>query len=298
LRIYVAGAGGLVGSALVPLLWAERHEVAGGERADVCDAAAIERAIAAARPEWVVHLAAYTAVDRAETDFEAATRVNVGGTENVARAARAAGARLLYMSTDYVYNGEKSAPYAEDDIPDPISVYGRSKLEGEAAALAAVRGCLIVRGGWLYGPGKGFVDTILAAALDPERPLAVVTDETGNPTRAADLARGLAALIAAGAAGVVHLANGGGTSRFELARAALRLAGGDPARIVPTTQAANARPARRPRYSVLACERFARLTGSALRPWEAALAEHVAGWRTGAGAATGRALAGPREVGR
>jgi dTDP-4-dehydrorhamnose reductase/4-ketoreductase len=295
LRIYVTGMSGLVGRALVPLLMEESHEVAGRDRVDVCDAVAIERAILAARPRWVVHLAAYTAVDKAEADAASATRVNAGGTENVARAARAAGARFLYMSTDYVYSGEKSGPYREDDVPGPLSAYGRSKLAGEKAAVEVLPEALIVRGGWLYGPGKGFVDTILAAAATSPT-LQVVTDETGNPTRAADLARGLAALITAGAEGIVHLANVGGTSRFDLARTALRLAGGDPARILPTTQALYARPARRPRYSVLDCGRFTKLTGSAPRPWEAALAEHVASWRTGA--ASGGAVAGASEVGR
>ncbi len=274
MRIYVTGLTGLVGRHLAPLLVARGDEVAGGDRVDVCDAAAVERAIVAARPAWVIHLAAYTRVDDAERDPAAAARVNIAGTVHVAGGARAAGARLLYMSTDYVYDGEKHGPYQEDDRPRPISAYGRTKLGGEIAAEAIVPDCLIVRGGWLYGPGKGFVDRILARAAGQQQ-LAVVTDETGSPTQASDLARGLVALVGAEASGIVHVANGGGTSRFELARAALRLAGEDPARVVPTTQAENGRPARRPRSSVLACTRFASLTGSGLRPWEEALAAHM-----------------------
>ncbi len=298
-KIYLTGAGGLVGGALVPVLEAAGHEVAGGEFAgralvDVCDAAAIGAAIAAARPDWVVHLAAYTAVDQAEQEMGAAARLNVGGTANVAAAAAATGARLLYMSTDYVYSGEKSEPYVETDAPGPLSAYGRSKLEGETAARAAVPAALIVRGGWLYGRKKGFVNAILAAASDPARPLRVVTDEVGCPTAAADLARGLAALIAAEATGIVHLANTGGVSRFDFARATLELAGLDPDRILPTTQAENGRLARRPRYSVLDCARFAGWTGVPPRPWPAALAESMADWRRRSAATSEPAVAPAR----
>ena len=296
-RIYLTGAGGLVGSALVPVLAQAGHEVCGGELAgrplvDVCDAVAIGASIAAVRPDWVVHLAAYTAVDQAEHDAAAAVRLNAGGTANVAAAAAAAAARLLYMSTDYVYSGEKSEPYVETDAPGPVSVYGRSKLEGETAARAAVPAALIVRGGWLYGREKGFVNTILALAADPARPLRVVTDEIGCPTAATDLACGLAALIAVEAVGIVHLANTGGVSRCDFARETLRMAGADPERVLPTTQEENRRPARRPRYSVLDCGRFARLTGAPPRPWTVALAEYLEVSRQRPAAAPDRAVAG------
>lgn len=275
MRIYVTGASGLVGRELVPILAAARHAVAGEERVDVRDPEAVARAVARARPDWVIHLAAYTRVDEAESHEPEARAVNVDGTEQVARAARAAGARLLYMSTDYVYDGEKPAPYVEDDPPAPRSAYGRSKLDGERRAAAVLPECLIVRGGWLYGREKGFVNAILAAAAARPR-LEVVEDEEGSPTYAPDLARALAALVEAGASGIVHAANQGGTSRYALARAALELAGDDPAKVVPTTRAAFGRPAARPRYAVLACARYARLTGAVLRPWRDALAEHVA----------------------
>ncbi len=273
--IYVTGLGGLVGGAVGPLLVQNGHEVVGGERVDIRDREGVMRAMTAAGPQWVIHLAAYTRVDDAEHEPEVAALVNIAGTVHVASAARACGARLLYMSTDYVYDGEKGEPYEEDDPPRPGSTYARSKLGGEMAAMSVVPDCLIVRGGWLYGPGKGFIDAILERAAS-DTALEVVTDERGSPTRAGDLANGLVALITAGAAGIVHVANTGWASRFELARAALRLAGGDPERVKPTTRARIGRPAQRPANSVLDCQRFARLTGGRLRGWEEALADHIA----------------------
>jgi dTDP-4-dehydrorhamnose reductase len=275
-RIYVTGAKGLVGRELIRLLEARQHEVLGHEEVEIRDADVIARDLVPARPDWVIHLAGYTAVDDAEAHPDEAAQVNVTGTVNVASAARAAGSRLLYMSTDFVYDGEGTEPYVETDRPAPLSVYGHSKLAGEYAALTVLENdCLIVRGGWLYGRGRGFIKTIVAAAAS--RPsLRVVTDEVGCPTLVPDLVVGLTALVEAGASGIVHLANRGGTSRYELARTALRLAGDDPEKIQPTTQAEYGRPARRPRFSVLSCANFERLTGDSLRPREEALADHVA----------------------
>ncbi len=288
MRIYLTGASGLLGGELLPLLQAAGHEVVGRERIDVRDREAIRRAIVGASPDWVIHLAAYTRVDDAEGEAAEAARVNIAGTTHVAQAAVHARARLLTMSTDYVYDGAKGSPYVEDDPPRPISAYGWSKLGGEAAAQAIASQCLIVRGGWLYGPGKGFIHAILrAAALD--RPLKVVTDEVGSPTAAEDLGRGIVALIEIGATGIVHVANTGGTSRFELARSVLALAGHDPDRVHPTTQVEFGSQARRPPDSRLATARFAELTGQPLRPYEEALAEQMAAFlATGTGGA-GRA---------
>lgn len=283
MRIYVTGGTGLLGGELTPLLQAAGHEVVSRERVDVCDREAIRRAIVGARPDWVIHLAAYTRVDQAEVETAEAARVNIGGTTHVAQAAEKARARLLTMSTDYVYDGAKGSPYVEDDPPRPISAYGWSKLAGEAAAQAVVPHGLVVRSGWLYGPGRGFVHAILRAAAH-DRPLRVVADEVGSPTSAEDLGRGIVALIDSGATGIVHVANGGGTSRFALARAVLVLAGHDPDRVEPTTQAEFGSPARRPPDSRLDTARYAELVGQPLRPYEEALAEQMAAFlATGAG---------------
>jgi dTDP-4-dehydrorhamnose reductase len=285
-RIYVTGASGLLGRELTKHLAAAGHDALGAERVDIREPEPIVRAIAAARPDWVVHLAAYTRVDDAEGEPEVAATVNIAGTVHVARGARAAGARLLHMSTDYVYDGEKGAPYVEDDPPRPISAYGRSKLGGEYAASAVVPEVLIVRGGWLYGLSRGFPLAILNAARAQDRPpLRVVTDEVGCPTAAGDLAQGIVRLLAVRARGIVHVANGGAVSRFDLARALLRLAGDDPGRVLPITQDQNQRAARRPRASALDLQRFTALTGAPLRAWEEALAEHVASVLQAGGAA-------------
>ncbi|HWN80607.1 MAG TPA: dTDP-4-dehydrorhamnose reductase [Candidatus Udaeobacter sp.] len=277
MRIYVTGASGLLGRELAPRLRAAGHELVGSERVEITAPEGIARAIVAARPDWVVHLAAYTRVDDAETEPEVAATTNIAGTVFVARGARAAGARLFYMSTDYVYDGEKSSPYVETDPPHPISAYGRSKLGGELAAAAVVPEVLIVRGGWLYGPGRGFPAAILRAAAAGGASLRVVTDELGCPTAAGDLAAAIERLLGVGAQGIVHVANAGGVTRFDLARTVLELAGEDPARVQPITQAQNQRAARRPRAAVLELRRFADLTGVPLRAWEKALAEHLAG---------------------
>jgi dTDP-4-dehydrorhamnose reductase len=259
---------------------APHHQIVGGGRIEVRDGEAIAGAIAGARPDWVVHLAAFTNVDGAEEREDEALAVNGEGTAHAARAARAAQARFLYVSSDYVFDGQKRTPYVEDDVTAPLSAYGRSKLAGEQAAMAVLPDCLIARSAWIYGRHrKNFVDSILALA--ESRPqVQVVKDEEGSPTYAPDLARGLAALIEAGASGVVHVVNTGGTSRYHLARTALRLAGEDPEKIVPTTQAQFKRPAPRPAYSVLSTARFETLTSETLRPWEAALADYVASRRT------------------
>lgn len=278
MRIYITGASGLVGREVVEALDG-RHEVVGREHIEVRDADAIGRAIAGARPDWVVHLAACTDVEGAENRREEAHAVNADGTAHVARATRTAGARLLYLSTDYVFDGAKRTPYDEEDATAPISVYGRSKLAGEQVARAVLPDCTTVRSAWLYGRHRrNFVDAILDQVGKAR--IRVVEDEEGSPTYAPDLARALVALLEAAAEGIVHVVNQGEASRFELARAILRLAGEDADKIVPTTQARLRRLARRPIYSVLSTARYARLVGEPLRHWEAALAEHLALKRT------------------
>jgi dTDP-4-dehydrorhamnose reductase len=274
-RIYVTGASGLVGRELTTVL-ESRHQIVGGEHIDVRDAEAISHAVVEARPDWVVHLAAFTNVDGAEGHADEVQAVNTEGTAHVALAARATRARLLYLSSDYVFDGRKRSPYVEEDVPAPLSTYGRSKVGGELAVRAASPDWLIVRSAWLYGRHRrNFIDTILDLAASRAR-VEVVEDEEGSPTYVPDLARGLAALIAAGATGIVHVTNTGSANRYQLATAALQLAGEDPAKLVPTTQARFGSPAPRPKYSVLSSARYASLTGEPMRPWEAALADHVA----------------------
>lgn len=222
-----------------------------------------------ARPEVVVHAGAYTDVDGAEQDPKLAMAVNGDGTGRVARAAAAVGARLLYVSTDYVFDGRRQAPYREDDRPNPLNVYGRSKLVGEAQVLKHCPGSLIVRTAWLFGgSGKNFVKTI--ARLGVEQPvLRVVNDQRGCPTYAADLARAIGTLIRSRTTGLVHVTNGGDCTWYEFAQAIV--AGlGLPTIVEPITTEQAGRPARRPAYSVLSPDRL-RSLGIVLPHWNESL---------------------------
>jgi dTDP-4-dehydrorhamnose reductase len=278
-RILVTGHDGLLGSALVPPLRDAGHAVEGFgvEDGDIADAPFVTGRVTAARPDWVLHLAAFTAVDLAESEAAEAERVNVTGTRVAARAAADAGARFLVLSTDYVFDGARTDPYAEDASPHPLSVYGRTKLAAEEEALAAIPGATVVRTAWLFGPGgPNFPDTILRL-LGERDTLDVVDDQRGCPTYAPHLARGLVALVEANAGGRYHLAGSGSATWCELARAVAEGAGLDPSRIRSATTADLGRPAPRPPYSVLDCGRAEREHGIRLPDWRDGVRMHLAG---------------------
>ena len=241
---------------------------------DIRDAARVEALLAARRPRWVVNSAAYTDVDGCETNRSLAFAVNGAGAGNVARACRRLNAGLVHLSTDFIFDGEKGAPYVEEDAPRPVSVYGESKLAGEKEVRTAGGRFMIVRTAWLFGRGgRNFPDTILARARET-RELKVVDDQVGSPTYAVDLSLGLAALIRAGAAGIVHLTNRGHCSWFSYARFIVRVAGVK-AVVSPAASEEIKRPARRPAYSVLNLRRFEKITGSRMRPWQEAVREYI-----------------------
>ena len=274
MRIFITGNRGQLGRELLRAL--SDHTLDGSDlpELDITDADATRRTIEAARPDIVVHAAALTDTRLCEDDPDLAHRVNGLGTRNVAIACRDAGAALLYVSTNEVFDGLKGESYAESDAPNPINAYGRSKLEGEEQARALVDRFYIVRTAWLYGGGRDFPSKILAAASQqPE--LTVVTDEIATPTLAGDLAQAIARLVEIGVYGVYHFTNSGECSRFEWAREVLRLAGRSDVALKPTTLAEyNAYPPKPP-YTALRNEAGARL-GITLRPWQKALAEHFA----------------------
>jgi dTDP-4-dehydrorhamnose reductase len=263
LKILLTGAGGQLGRAVRDAFTG--HEVVAASHAslDVADAAAVEAALDAARPDLVLNASAYTAVDRAEDEPDLAYRVNEEGPRGLAVATARRGLALLHVSTDYVFDGEKGAAYVESDATHPLGVYGASKLAGEEAVRRVNPRHFIVRTAWLYGPvGRNFALT-LAAAAGREEKLRVVDDQWGSPTYAPHLAEGLAALIAEEAYGLHHLANRGVTSRFEFARALL--AGiGRSTPIEPIAKAAWPTRARRPRNTALASEQK---TGIVLPAW-------------------------------
>ncbi len=284
-RIAITGAGGTLGRDLARVLQDRDLTLLDHASCDVTDPQVTAARLAEARPEVVIHAAAFTKVDRCEREPELAFRVNAQGTSNVAAAANARRARLVYISTDYVFDGRKRVPYVEDDPVGPLSVYGRSKLEGERAA-AAVPGALVVRTCWLYGlDGRNFVEAILARAAQGQ-PLRVVSDQVGCPTWTAHLARAIATLVDLGSSGVVHVPGGGQCSRHEFACAIVRQAGLDvPVEAISSAEleAAAGPPPRAPRpsYSVLSNARQRQWGVAPLPHWKDALRDYFTerAWR-------------------
>jgi dTDP-4-dehydrorhamnose reductase len=270
--IVVTGSRGMLGTDLAQMLSAN-HELVGWDlhNCNILEGDQVERMMAAARPQVVIHAAAYTNVDLAEIEPEAAARLNVTGTEHVARAARQVGAQMIYISTDYVFDGTSARPYREDDGPAPTGVYGRTKWQGEQAVqrIMPPGAWSCVRIAWLYGKhGKNFVSTILRLART-QPTLRIVCDQTGAPTYTKDVVRGLDALIAAGAAGagLVHLTNSGQCTWCEFTQEIVAAAGITGVTVEPITTAELGRPAPRPAYSVLDTAKFTALTGQQPRPW-------------------------------
>lgn len=277
----VTGAGGMLGQDVLARLAAEGvHAIAADRHAlDVADPDSVRAAFAEHRPAVVVNCAAWTAVDDAETQEGSALRVNGTGPRLLAEECRAQGAVLLQVSTDYVFAGDTGKPYAEDDPTGPRSAYGRTKLAGEQAVLAALPGTgYVVRTAWLYGAGGGnFVRTMIKLEGVKDT-LDVVDDQRGQPTWTADLADrlvrlGQAALAGTAPAGVYHGTSGGATTWYGFTREIFRLLGADPARVRPTTSGAFVRPAPRPAFSVLGHDRWAAAGIEPVRDWREALAD-------------------------
>lgn len=276
----ITGAFGLLGAHLTEALGA-CHElvltdvVGDAYPLDVTDAHAVRRLLANARPELVVHAAAYTDVDACERDRYRAFKVNAIGTWNVAMACRDAGSAMLYVSTDYVFGGEKGEPYTEYDAPNPLSAYGASKLAGEQYVRALVNEHYIVRTAWLYGEkGKCFPKTILQLS-DARKEIAVVSDQVGSPTYARDLAEAIRELIGSPLYGTYHITNEGACSWYDLANAVFALAGREDVTVKPISTTEWAAPAQRPRNSALRNYSLELQGHDKLRLWRKALADFV-----------------------
>ncbi len=257
MKLLVTGAGGMLGRAVVGAAQRLGHDVRATTRAelDVTDPGALAQAVARRRPDAIVNCAAYTDVDGAESDRLAAFAINGKGAGNVAAAAANAGAAIVHVSTDYVFDGAKREPWLESDPVAPLGAYGASKLAGERAVAAANPAHAIVRTAWLFGAGgKNFVDTMLALGAEREE-VSVVTDQVGCPTWTGHLAGALVELAERPAeTGVHHIAGAGSCSWNELAIEVFDRAAID-CRVLPTTTASFPRPAPRPAYSVLGSER-------------------------------------------
>ena len=282
MKLLVTGGSGLLGSAVVRAARGRSWEVAAPSRQtlDISDPSACSRVFSAEAPDWVIHCAAFTAVDSAEDNSEEAMRLNRDGASNVARAAVASASGLVYVSTDYVFDGAKQEPYLPDDPVSPIGAYARSKVAGEDAVTAvyneegAQAKCLIVRTGWLYGAGRrDFVDLVLDRMATGET-LRIVDDQWGRPTWTRNVATVMLDLIDRGTNGIVHVNDSGIATWHEFAEAILAHAGmsGRPERI--SSRAFGAR-AERPLYSVLDLAATEGELQREMMPWREALRMHL-----------------------
>jgi dTDP-4-dehydrorhamnose reductase len=266
----------MLGQDLIPLLQA-RHSVIPLTRADadITDTRQITAVMERVQPEAVIHAAAFTAVDLCESQPDLAMRVNGEGTRNVALACRELNVPMLYLGTDYVFDGEKPEPYVETDSTGPLSVYGRSKLEGEKHVSRLLERHWIVRTSWLFGPqGKNFVRSILEQSKRGAT-LHVVYDQTGSPTYTEDLALALINIIERGTTGLYHVSNQGFCSWLEFSQEIFRQVGRNPSEIVPVSTSTLNRPAPRPRNSRLANARLAAEGLPLLPPWQEALHRYL-----------------------
>ena len=272
LKILVTGANGQLGQELVRLPARPDIEIAGFGRdeLDVTDPEQCRNVIGSYKPEVVIHCAAYTKVDQAESEPDEAYRVNADGTRNAALAAEQIGAKFVYISTDYVFDGKANAPYRENDRPAPQSVYGKSKLAGEQWVQSLSSRYFIVRTSWVYGKyGSNFVKTMLRLAEERDR-LKVVSDQVGSPTYTLDLAQFLLELGQTDHYGIFHASNTGACSWYEFAKAIFEERGMT-VQVEPCTTAEFPRPAPRPAYSVLDHGAIRAHGLKPLRPWREAL---------------------------
>ena len=273
MRVTIFGASGLLGNALMRE-WSEDAATGLSSRdADIRDAKRVQQAVLETRPEWIVLAAAYTDVDGCERNPDLAFAVNRDGAANVATAAKLVGARLVFLSSDYVFDGKKTTPYEIGDARNPQSVYGRTKAEAEIKLLELMPNCCIARTSWLFGTGgKCFPDTILKlAAIRPA--LDVVNDQSGCPTYARDLAGAITQLCRKNATGIVHVTNTGNCTWFEFAQEIVR-SKGLAATVRPVSSEQMARPAPRPAYSVLSPTRLQAL-GIEMPSWRDALQRYL-----------------------
>jgi len=274
MKTLIFGATGLLGKALVRT-WPQGEQMVGlgSQDADIRSVDQVEYAIRAHAPEWIVLAAAYTDVDGCETNQQLAWDVNCTGAVNVVRAAKQSGARVVFLSTDYVFDGTKRTPYETLDPRAARAVYGKTKAAAEEQILDLMPECCVLRTSWVFGVGgKCFPDTILKLAASRSE-LEVVHDQRGCPTYTADLARAVRLLAERGATGIVHVTNRGDCTWFEFAREIVR-GGGSATKVMPTTSEKFVRPAERPRYSVLSGASLEHL-GIEMPTWQDALERYL-----------------------
>ena len=275
----MVGAKGMLGRDLMEVLHSSipGDEVVGWdiEEIDIQKGEDTVTKIEKLRPDIVIHIAAYTDVDGCELNKEKAFAVNAEGTRSVALAASKCHAKMVYLSTDYVFDGDKREPYLENDSPHPLNVYGQSKLKGEQYVQTFVKDFLIIRTQWLYGLfGKNFVASVLRQARE-KNTLSIVDDQTGSPTYTTDLAKAVSVLIQFGARGIFHVANSGLCTWCSFGQTILKFSGVNRVKVIPISSRELGRPATRPSYSVLGCQKLKEETGLTMRPWSEALKDYL-----------------------
>lgn len=285
MRILVIGSQGMLGRELVNRLPAfshspvQRTEVIAANHGDIdiTHGQNTAKFIAQVMPDVIVNCAAFTNVDACESHISEAFAVNATGAKNVALAGKETGARVIHISTDYVFDGMKNEPYIEDDKPNPISVYGRSKLEGELAIQEMSDNYTIIRTAWLYGlHRRNFVTTMLELGRK-NRSVSVVTDQCGCPTYTADLSYAIWKIISSDLRGLYHITNTGTCSRYEWARKIFELTGNQVS-VLPVKTSDYKRAANVPQNSSLNCTKYTMATGHKMRPWQEALEEYLKLW--------------------
>lgn len=278
MKVLITGAGGLVGQALQEHCARSGDEVLAylREALDITDAVAVNRCVLQQAPDAVINCAAWTDVDGCETDSYKAYAVNATGPENLAQASRKAQAAFITISTDYVFDGTKEGPYTQRDTPSPISVYGKAKLDGEQRVQVAYARSIVVRTGFIFGPGgKNFLSRVVDIARQGQS-IAAISDATGTPTYARDLAGRLRELVLRDLPGIFHVVNSGEGATYEqFSRTALGLAGLDDAPINVVSMASLSRPAPRPVNSRLQCLLSEAIGLKLLPPWEDGLRRFV-----------------------
>ncbi|HWR41618.1 dTDP-4-dehydrorhamnose reductase [Sporomusa sp.] len=275
MKIIVTGGTGQLGRAFADLSEPSNAQILclSSREMDVTNPHQVNSVFNQVQPDVVIHAGAYTAVDAAEKEADAAFRVNVVGTRNIAAACLHYHSKLVYISTDYVFDGKYNRPYTEFDQTNPLNVYGRSKLEGEKIAARICPQLFIIRTSWLYGEGHNFVRTILRLAKEREY-LTIVNDQTGSPTYTADLAQGILSLVDTHEFGTYHMSNNGQCTWYEFAKEILRLAGRS-IEVKPITTAEFAMSASRPQYSVLRNYMLELTSGDYFRSWQEGLNDYI-----------------------
>lgn len=283
-RVLVIGAKGMLGRDLVKVLYStfrtDKHsdwEVLEWDidEIDIREEKTTVTKIESFHPEIVINVAGYTNVDGCESNEEEAFAVNAEGMKHVALGALQCRAKVVYLSTDYIFDGKKKEPYLEDDPPNPLNVYGRSKWKGEQYVRELLEDALIIRTQWLYGRfGNNFVSSILRQGRE-KKVLSIVNDQIGSPTYTVDLSEAISVLLKYDARGVFHVTNSDLCTWYTLGQAILKLSGMERVKVIPISSKELGRPAVRPPYSVLNCQKLRQVTGMTLRPWVEALKDFI-----------------------